>query len=176
MVVSVGGFAPWPVFERWVRTLGEMELDLACGVVFIGLSGPCLHRLILGPGSLSRFYKLFSLAFAAYSLIWVLCWTLWPDDAGILAGLLGGTAAMGAIIGFAFDARRAIAKVIAALFTLNTLGYYAGDKIAGKLAIEHRAAGMLLWGLCYGAGLGAGLGIAFHLCQQRARELLRASH
>jgi hypothetical protein len=31
---------------------------------------------------------------------------------------------------------------------------------------------MLLWGVFYGLGLGAGLGYAFHACQQRARELL----
>ena len=42
---------------------------MACTAIFIGLSGLCLHRLILGPGSLSRFYKLFSLAFAAFIVI-----------------------------------------------------------------------------------------------------------
>jgi hypothetical protein len=32
---------------------------------------------------------------------------------------------------------------------------------------------MLLWGACYGFGFGAALGAAFHVCQQRARALLR---
>jgi hypothetical protein len=35
-----------------------------CAIVFIVLSGLLLHRLIIGPGSLGRFYKLFSAAFA----------------------------------------------------------------------------------------------------------------
>jgi hypothetical protein len=63
--------------------------------------------------------------------------------------------------------------VILALFALNTLGYYAGGWIAQRLIIEHRLAAMLLWGACYGIGFGAGLGVAFHLCQTRARALLR---
>ena len=31
------------------------------------------------------------------------------------------------------------------------------------------------WGVCYGLGLGAGLGRAFHLCQREARSLLSSS-
>ena len=65
--VSIAGFLPWPIFELWFRGLGEMHLYVACTAVFIGLSGVCLHKLILGPGSLSRFYKLFALAFLAYA-------------------------------------------------------------------------------------------------------------
>src|SRR5436190_9331129 len=60
-LVSMAGFLPWPIFGLWFHRLRELHLYLACTAVFIGLSGVCLHRLILGPGSLSRFYKLFSL-------------------------------------------------------------------------------------------------------------------
>jgi hypothetical protein len=28
------------------------------------------------------------------------------------------------------------------------------------------------WGICYGIGLGTGLGLAFYLCQAKARALL----
>src|SRR5438094_1897663 len=73
-VVSVAGFSPWAIFDRWFRAMREMDLYVACTVVFIGLSGVCLHRLIIGPGSLSRFYKLFSLAFVAYAVVWVAFW------------------------------------------------------------------------------------------------------
>jgi len=172
-LVSVGGFAPWPIFERWLRSLGEMDLYLACLAMFIGLSGVCLHRLIIGPGSLPRFYKLFSLAFTAYAAAWVGLWVCLRDASGIIGGLLGGAMAMGLVLAVAFDAWRPIIKVVLALFVLNALGYYLGGRIAGKLAIDHRALGMLLWGVCYGAGLGAGLGLAFYFCQERARALLR---
>jgi hypothetical protein len=31
---------------------------------------------------------------------------------------------------------------------------------------------MFMWGICYGLGLGAALGFAFHRCQSPARKLL----
>jgi hypothetical protein len=173
-VVSVAGFLPWPIFDQWFRGLREMHLYIACTVLFIGLSGPCLHRLILGPGSLARFYQLFTVAFLAYAVVWVALWMTLRGDSGSIGGLLGGTAVMGAILALSFDAPRAMLGSIAALFVLNTLGYYAGDWIEGKLILEHRLVAILLWGACYGIGFGAGLGIAFHLCQARARELLQS--
>ena len=170
--VSIAGFLPWPIFELWFRGLGEMHLYLACTIVFIGLSGVCLHKLILGPGSLSRFYKLFALAFPAYAALWVAGYMTLRGEAGSIVGLLGGTAAMGAILCLAFYAPRRMPAVIAALFVLNTLGYYAGGWMMGELIGTHRFAAMLSWGVGYGIGFGAGLGVAFHLCQARARALL----
>ncbi len=173
-VISVAGFLPWPIMDHWFSHPTEMELYLACTAVFIGLSGPCLHRLIIGPGSLARFYPLFALAFIAYVVLWVTFWVMLRSDAGGFLGLLGGTAAMGAILALAFDHPRAMARSIPALFVLNALGYYAGGKIEGKIGIDHRLAAILLWGACYGIGFGAGLGAAFYFCQERARALLRA--
>jgi len=172
-VVSVAGFLPWPIMDHWFPSLREMHLYFACTLIFIAMSGPCLHRLILGSGSLVRFYKLFSIAFVAYAVAWVAFWMALRGDAGSLAGLLGGTVAMGAILAFAFDAPRALLAVIGTLFLLNAAGYYAGGWIEGKIAIDHRLAAIFLWAICYGLGFGAGLGVAFHLCQARAREILR---
>src|SRR5690349_11360254 len=74
-VLSVAGFAPWALGGRWFyRAIGEGGLYAVCALVFIGLSGPLLHRLILGPGSLSRFYKLFGITFAVYSVLWIAGW------------------------------------------------------------------------------------------------------
>jgi hypothetical protein len=174
-LVSIAGFAPWPIIGRWFHAVSEVGLYVACTAVFIGLSGVFLHRLIIGPGSLSRFYKLFSLAFLAYAVGWVVFWMWLRGDSGSLAGLLAGTVAMGAILAFAFDAQRDILAIIAALFVFNTIGYYVGDRVEGKLAFDHRLAGMMLWGVCYGIGFGAGLGTAFHLCQKRARAALASA-
>ena len=146
----------------------------ACALVFIGLSGPLLHRLILGSGSLVRFYKLFSVAFAAYSVGWIAGWMAIRGHVGSLAGLLAGTLIMGWILTTAFDARRELLKVVAALFALNSLGYFLGGVIEGALIRRHALTAMLLWGVCYGLGLGAGLGLAFHFCQSEARRLLSA--
>ena len=172
-VVSVAGFAPWALGERWFPS--AVVMYAACALVFVALSGLLLHRLIIGPGSLARFYKLFGVAFGAYSVAWIAGWMSLGGHKGSLVGLLAGTAAMGWILACAFDARGAAPKVIAALFVLNALGYFAGGWVEGSVArFAPKTAAMLLWGVCYGVGLGAGLGIAFHLCQAGARERLAA--
>ena len=185
MVVSVAGFVPWAVFGRPLyRAIGEVGMYLVCAVVFLGLSGPILHPLILGPGSRPRFAKLFTIAFTAYAGAWIAGWRALRGDAGSLAGLFAGTALMGAILVHAFDARRATVAVIAALFVLNTAGYFIGGWLEGAIMGDRTLTlfgltrggtmtfAMLLWGVFYGLGLGAGLGVAFHLCQAKARALL----
>ena len=172
-LLSIAGFAPWPILDLWFRHGTEMQLYIFCTAIFIGLSAPLLHRLIIGPGSLLRFYKLFAIAFIAYAAAWVVFWIWLRGREGEIAGLLGGTIAMGAILAFAFDAQRSVVKIIAALFVLNAAGYFLGGWFEGKLAIHHRLAAMLFWGVCYGIGFGAGLGLVFHICQTRARAMLR---
>lgn len=186
-LVSLAGFGPWALAGRWFyRNLGEGGLYAVCAVLFIGLSGLLLHRLILGPGSLVRFYQIFTLAFAAYSIAWTAGWMALHGHAGSLVGLLAGTAVMGALLAHAFAARSVMLKVILILFVTNTLGYFIGgwayEFLAAQkqlsflgLDLSRTARGALAkssWGLFYGLGFGAGLGAAFHLCQTRARELL----
>jgi hypothetical protein len=185
-LVSVAGFAPWAVWGRMLYgLLGEAGLYAVCAIVFIGLSGPLLHRLIIGTGSLVRFYNLFSIAFAAYAVAWIAGWMALRGHPGSIAGLLAGNVAMGWILATAFDARGSALKVMAALFLLNTAGYFAGGWIEGAITGTKdltlpgltRGASLttakLLWGVCYGVGFGAGLGLAFYFCQEAAREQLR---
>jgi len=172
-LLSVAGFAPWPILDLWFRRGTETLLYILCTAIFIGLSAPLLHRLIIGPGSFVRFYKLFTISFIAYAAVWIAFWVWLREREGEIAGLLGGTAAMGVILAFAFDAQRSVVKIIAGLFVLNALGYFAGGWIEGKLGIHHRLIAMLLWAVCYGVGFGAGLGLALHICQARARAALR---
>ena len=190
-LVSLAGFIPWAMFGHWFREPGrggELGMYLACAVVFIVLSGLFLHRLILGTGSLIRFYLLFTPAFTAYSLAWIVGWMLLRGHPGSLTGLLSGTALMGLILCMAFDSKDQLLKVISSLFILNSLGYFIGGLVEGWLLHlpqceffgvslakpQQRLLAMLSWGLFYGLGLGAGLGYAFHLCQNRARALLNA--
>jgi hypothetical protein len=150
------------------------------------LSGPLLHRLIVGPASLERFYKLFSLGFGAYAALWIAGWMILRGHAGSLAGLLAGTAAMGWVLARAFDAKGAAVKVIGAMFLLNAIGYFTGgwseaavirmrDMSVFGSVLSRSMQGMLaklLWGVCYGVGFGAGLGLAFHFCQERTRAVV----
>lgn len=186
-LVSVAGFAPWALAGRWFhRVIGEAGLYATCAVMFIGLSGLLLHRLIIGSGSLGRFYKLFGAAFTAYSVAWIIGWMSLRGHVGSIVGLLAGTAVMGWMFARAFDATGATWKVIAALFVLNTAGYFTGGWVEGNVialkefllfgvTLERRmivTTAMLLWGVCYGIGFGAGLGLSFYFCQASARNLL----
>lgn len=187
-LLSIAGFAPWAVAGGWFyRNVGEAWLYAVCALVFIGLSGPLLHRLILGPGSLVRFYKVFGITFAAYSVLWIAGWMSLRGHPGSLAGLLAGTTAMGWMLAYAFETQASVVKIIAALFVLNSVGYFAGGWIEGALAGAKQFSlfglgvtkptqmilAKLCWGVCYGLGFGAGLGFAFHFCQERTRATLR---
>ena len=182
-LVSIAGFAPWAVAGRWFYgTVGEAGLYAICAFVFIGSSGLLLHRLIIGPGSLLRFYKLFSIAFAAYSIAWIVAWMSVRGHPGSLAGLMAGTAVMSWFLALAFEATRITWKIFLVLFLSNAAGYFIGGWIEGAVA-SHDLFGMprrsrimlakLLWGVFYGIGFGAGLGLAFYFCQTTARNFLR---
>jgi len=190
-LVSLAGFAPWVLAGRWFyRTVGEVGLYVVCAVAFIGLSGPFLHRLIIGPGSLSRCYKLFSLAFLAYAAVWTIAWmALARSTGGVMAGIIGavgGIFAMGTLLALGFKAAESVLQVIVALLIGNVVGYFIGEwAYNGINALkEGNVTGLVLdrpvrsilsksaWGLCYGLGFGAGIGFAFHACQATARRLL----
>jgi len=175
-VVSVAGFVPWAVFGKWFHMHlgknGEVGMYVACAVVFLALTAPLLHRLIIGPGSILRFYKVFCPAFAAYSIAWIAGWMALRGHPGSIAGLLAGTMVMACMLVAAFDALRSVVKVFVALFVLNSIGYFVGGLSEAALIKAYPLLAKLSWGVFYGIGLGAGLGLAFHFCQARARKLL----
>jgi hypothetical protein len=186
-LVSLGGFAPWVLAGRWFyRNTGEVGLYATCAIVFIGLSGLLLHRLIIGPGSLVRFYKIFSLAFVAYAIAWTIDWMAFRGVTGSIVGSLAGMAAMGGILACGFKAHDATLKIIAVLIVANAAGYFVGEWAHNAvLALkEGNALGLVLersmratlskaaWGLFYGLGFGAGIGYAFYACQAEARNLI----
>jgi len=187
-LVSLGGFAPWVLAGPWFyRHVGELGLYLACAVVFIGLSGVLLHRLIIGPGSLSRFYQIFSLAFVGYAIAWTVGWMVFRGVTGSVVGALAGIAVMGGILAIGFSTPKTFLKIFAVLLLTNVAGYFIGEWAYNlvKALKEGNASGLVLspatrsvlsktlWGLCYGLGFGAGIGIAFHACQTETRKLLR---
>lgn len=174
-LVSLAGFAPWVLAGRWFyRNTGEAGLYVACTVVFIGLSGLLLHRLIIGPGSLIRFYKLFSLAFAAYAVAWTIGWMMLRGTNGSIVGSLAGMVVMGGILALGFATRSGIVKVISVLFITNLAGYFIGGW-AHDLVSRHAMLSKAAWGLFYGLGFGAGIGWAFYVCQTEARRLIPAN-
>lgn len=184
IVVSVAGFVPWAVFgDVLLPALGEGGMFGVCALVFIVLSGLLLHGLIIGPGALLAFYKLFSITFAAYSVAWMFGWMVLGGDLGSVIGLLAGAIVMGWMLARAFELPRGTWKVIAALFVLTGAGYFGGGWLEawifsqdgfGLSSATCGTVGKLMWGVCFGAGFGAALGVAFHICQADVRAFLRA--
>ena len=148
-LVSVAGFAPWVLGGKWFhQNVGEVGMYIACAVVFVGLSGPLLHKLIFG-GGLLTFYKLFGIAFTLYAIAWIAGWMTLRGHVGGVAGLFAGTALMGIIFALAFDALNVVICVILVLFVTNAAGYFGGGVVEGLCPEEHycghAALGRVLW-------------------------------
>lgn len=178
-LVSVAGFAPWALGERWIfEHVGEAGLYACCALVFIALSGLLLHRLIIGGETLLRFYQIFGLAFIFYAIAWIAGWMLLRGHVGGLVGLFAGTMIFGAILAHAFVAHRATLLAGPVLFVTNAAGYFGGGYVeqwVGHIAAlggARMTVAMLMWGVCYGLGFGLGLGFGFYACQAEARRLL----
>jgi len=185
-LVAIAGFAPWALAGRWLhQAIGELGMYLVCAGVFVALSGPLLYRLVIGPRALARFAILFMAAYLSYAALWITAWMTLHGNPGSLTGLACGCLVMGWILCRAFAARGVLAPVVAALLVGNLLGYYgggyaeawvAGLSVPGVAVITREkvpptALAMLSWGVCYGFGVGTGLGAALYLCQAEHRAV-----
>ena len=166
-IVSTLAYSLWAF--RLVR--GEALLFATIAIVYLGLSGLALSRLLIIPRSLFRFMGLFALSFLIYAIAWCLFWfglggQYHADLFGSAAGLLG----MAWIFHRAFGAPLGLLASFSTLFAFHTLGYYAGEEFCAQVG---RRAGRLLWGTCHGLGFGAGLGAVIHLCQSQLLDKVR---
>jgi hypothetical protein len=183
LATSAAGVAPQALAGAWLKEqYGEGGLYAACALAFLMASGLVLHRLILGPGALARFYMLFGSAFLAYVVAWAGSWMLLGGHLGSGVGLLVGGVVMATMLAAAFEAWSAWRKCAVALVLLGVAGYFAGAWLVEsglpllRLSLIRPTqvlVGKVVWAVTYGICFGAALGIAFHHCQSEARALLR---
>ncbi len=171
VAMSLAGFAPWALGGKLFRPLGEAGLYGLCALAFIVTSGLFLHRLIAGAGSLGRFYKLFGISFVAYAAAWIAGWMAWRGHSGSVAGLSAGALAMTTVLVAAFGVWSRFLPVTLALLLPVAAGYFLGGLMEGHFMATAttsvaRQMAMMSWGLCFGVGFGAGLGLAYYLCQR----------
>ena len=172
-LVSVMAFAVWALAgKRLSQNLGEAGFYAVCALVFIGLAGIELHKLVIGPRTLGRFYALFAAGFGAYAVAWCLAWFLVRGKAGEWLGSLAGSAVFAMVLTSAFSASGSFIRVSVGLFITHSAGYFTGEWIH---ASSGGRPGMLLWGVAYGLGFGAGLGYALYVCQETIRMRLKQS-
>jgi hypothetical protein len=125
-----------------------------------------------------RFYRIFAISFAAYAVAWIAGWMALGGHAGSVAGLLAGALAMAGVLVWLFGAPGRFLAVVAALFGPTAVGYFLGGVVEGWLMEMSRDLGssplrtvaMLSWGVFFGLGFGAGLGLAIQMCQAAARK------
>lgn len=186
-IASLVVYGSWALHGRAMyQTLGEGGAYAVWAIVFIALAGALLNPLVIGPGSLGRFYLLFATAFSAYAVLWSASWFLIRGRAGEWVGSFAGSAALALLLCAGFGMRRGCGKVVLMLFLLHSAGYFAGSVLHDFLRgtgsdqwLHHsfdRATrswmSKLAWGFAHGAGLGAGLGFTLHQCQSGLRASL----
>ena len=163
-VVSLCVFATVAFAERWMyRNLGGLGSYLAWIALFILLSGAVFGSLVVGRWRLPRFYLLFGLAFFAYAAVWMIAYFTLRNTAGEFVGSLAGSMLMAIVFAVGFGSPRSTLKVSAVLFVSNFLGYFLGVTLFNNLS---EPAGMLLFGVVYGLFFGAGIGAALRIVQQ----------
>ncbi len=171
-IVSVLMFGVWAVGGRWLQQeLGDLLFYSVLAVGFMAGGGGVFKPILIGE-NLGRFYGLFVGSFFVYAAVWTLCWFKVPNYGEWLATVLG-PAAMGLMFAWSFGAPGQRWRCVAGLVVGHTAGYFVGSWL---FALEplHNRFGMLLWGVTYGAGFGAGISFALFLCQTANRTRLQA--
>ena len=167
--LSLGVFATWAFGGRFLYgNLGELGAYGVWCLLFL-LGAGMLRPALTGPISWGRFYGMFLAVFFSYAVVWTIAWMIFHNRVGEWLGAFFGMMAMAAVLCWVFNALKAFPKVTAVLFIGNAIGYFMGSWFHANASAP---AAQLLWGLCYGVGTGAGMGMAFYFCQAPLRQLL----
>jgi hypothetical protein len=154
-MVSVIAYSIW----AFHLVPGRVPMYISIAIVYIGLSGFALSRLVIKSGSSWKFCLSFALSFVVYALFW---FGLKGAFHGDLYGSFVGLAAMTWLLMKVFGKTFGFLPMFAVLFTCHTIGYYLGGE-AHELI--DGSFGRILWGAFHGLGFGAGLGYLLNRCQ-----------
>jgi len=152
-------------YSIWAFRLvpGTVGLYTTTALVYLGLGGLALSRLVAAPGAAWRFTLCFATVFLAYALCWCVCWFgLRGKFQADLLGAAAGLAGMTWLLQRAFGRTTGFFPLFGSLLVLHSVGYYAGEQL---YAAVRGVPGRLLWGAAHGLGFGAGLGYVLQRCQ-----------
>lgn len=184
-LVSLIAFSVWAFGGAWFRFPGgELTMYALIAVLFLGLTGVVLSRLVRGERPMARFYGAFLPAFFAYAIVWCLAWFLIKGRASEWIGSFAGSVVFATIVHARFKSMRGFVFTAVIVFIAHSLGYFLGGEwmygtlrngLAGLAKPQVALAAKLGWGLFYGLGFGAGIGAAFHRAQALVRSDLDAT-
>jgi hypothetical protein len=163
LALSATGLAGFSLWAFNGRRLSEPALYAAIAGVFVLLPPLLMPRLVDGPRSRLRFATVFVPAFLAYAAVWCAAWFALRNRAAEWLGSAGGCLAFTLVAALRLGGWKACPKAFLALFALHSAGYFLGDRVFAEL--DRSRTGMLLWGVLYGAGLGAGAGWSLRTLQ-----------
>lgn len=172
-LVSIAGFAPWAFAGHWFhRQVGEAGLYAGCLVAFLLAAIFLLPGLLNGPRRLARCIAFFFPAFIAYAVLWCACWFTLGGRTGEWTGALIGGSAFVLITAWVLGRPRSLLLTVTVFVLAHTAGYFAGGETMHLLVANGapKPLSMLAWGVCYGVGFGAGLGLLVDSCAGRCQS------
>jgi uncharacterized membrane protein len=112
-----------------------------------------------------RFFKVFSLSFAVYALVWIAVWMAFKNATGEWLAAVFGSLGMAVLICSAFKNLKAWHRVWVVLAISNMTGYFIGSWLHAHMSMPW---GAVAWGVAYGFFFGGGIGPAFWIARTSA--------
>lgn len=125
-------------------------------LLYVGVAGVLLARLVPGRGNLARFIGVFALGFTLYAMGWCVGWFTLKWGWGELLGTLAGAALLHGVLVTAFGRGGLFLRTFPMIAAAHLAGYFLGEGV--WLMLDHSPVGMTLWGVIYGVLIGASLG------------------
>jgi hypothetical protein len=170
-LASLVVFASWAFFGSWFyTTLGEMGAYIVWLIMYLVIGCEVMKGLLPGPDARIRFYQVFSSAFAAYAILWIVVWMIFRNRQGEALAAVFGSLVMGLRICAAQGNLKQWWRLWIVLSISNLSGYFLGAWLHATLGMPW---GAVAWGMAYGFLFGSGIGPAFWLA--RIREPLKTS-
>ncbi|WP_372366926.1 hypothetical protein [Candidatus Uabimicrobium sp. HlEnr_7] len=159
-IASLLVFATVAFAERQLyQTLGMLGAYVFWVILFIGSGAILLHRLVRRVMSLQRFATVYAISFSLYSTAWITSYFFMRSNTGEWVGSATGSLSLSITLAIAFHMPQKIVSWSLFFFITHSLGYFSGSYI---FEILHNSKGMILWGITYGLGTGAGLGFILY--------------